>query len=133
MVKTLINAKLLIYTLEAGGEQIPSREEVPFFLNYFPQALGMKDIKPKDRPIYHAHNIANHTVVLVLDSGILEPMRGDQSKWLEKELNTTTAVNKFTMYHYALYPSITHEYTVNGDDKIEWTSIFDRYTFLFYC
>merc|ERR1739848_170865 len=63
------------------------RDEVPFFLRYLPQQRNLSDIEPNDRPSYHAHIVGDRLLVLGLDSGLIEPVAGAQTEWL----NTTLA------------------------------------------
>jgi len=106
-----------------------SQVEMPFFLRYFPQKTGLKGIEPEKRPMYHSHKISNHSLSLILDSGIVELMNGVQSSWMVDQLQASKSINKFAAYHYSLYPSITREFSVKDSDKYAWTSIFDRFNF----
>jgi len=112
---------------EAGGDRDRTRDEVKFYLEYFPQQLGLANIPPKDRPLYHAHQISNHTFAMMLDSGLVEPIIGEQSKWMEEQLNKTTAVNKVASYHYPLYPAVTVAKFMTPEEKQTWVDIFERY------
>jgi len=118
---------LAIGNHEAGGDRERRREDIKFYLDYFPQQLGLQGVYPKQRPLYHAHKISNHTLVLVLDSGLVEPMIGKQSEWMEQQLKRTSAVNKVATYHYPLYPAVTFEQFMSPQEKSTWVNIFEQY------
>jgi len=113
---------------EAGGDRGRPKEEVKFYFEYFPQQIGLKNVPPKERPIYHAHQISNHTLALMLDSGLVEPMIGSQSIWLEDQLNKTNAVNKVAVYHYPMYPAVTIAKFMTPEEKQTWVDLFERYS-----
>jgi len=118
---------LAIGNHEAGGDRFRTREDVHFYLDYFPQQLGLQKLPPKQRPLYHSHKISNHTLAIVLDSGLVEPMIGEQSRWLEHQLNKSTAANKVATYHYPLYPAVTFEKFMSEEEKQTWVGLFERY------
>ena len=112
---------------EAGGDRGRPTEEVKFYFEYFPQQIGLKGVPPKERPIYHAHQISNHTLALMLDSGLVEPIIGRQSIWMEDQLNKTNAVNKVAVYHYPMYPAVTIAKFMTPEEKQTWVDLFERY------
>jgi len=117
---------LAIGNHEAGGDH-GVRSKIPFFLHYFPQTLGLASVAPRERPLYHAHKIGNHSMFMALDTGIVEAMTGAQYDWIETRLKETTAVNKFAVYHYSLYPSITQGSAVDRSDWKAWVTLFSNY------
>jgi len=121
-----IPLSLAIGNHEAGGDHMRKREDVHFYLDYFPQQLGLKDVHPKQRPLYHSHQISNHTLALVLDSGLVEPMIGKQSEWMEEKLSSKAVVNKVATYHYPLYPAVVLERFMSPQEKDVWVNIFER-------
>jgi len=66
-------------------------------------------------------------MALMLDSGLVEPIVGEQSNWMEEQLNRTTAVNKIATYHYPLYPAVTVAKFMTPLEKQTWVDIFERY------
>jgi hypothetical protein len=57
---------------EAGGMFGQRMALIPFYSRYLPQQHGLQSTDPARRPMYHAHWLGNHSVLLVLDSGVTE-------------------------------------------------------------
>jgi hypothetical protein len=111
---------------EAGGDRLRSRTDLKFYLDYFPQQLGLQSVPTIERPLYHAHQIADHTLSLMLDSALVEPMTGRQAEWMDQHFQNTTMVNKLAVYHYPLYPAVTYAHFVAAQDKATWLDVFER-------
>eukprot|EP01120_Amphizonella_sp_Union-15-10_P003098 TRINITY_DN13420_c0_g1_i1.p1 TRINITY_DN13420_c0_g1~~TRINITY_DN13420_c0_g1_i1.p1 ORF type:complete len:257 (+),score=37.10 TRINITY_DN13420_c0_g1_i1:109-879(+) len=113
---------------EAGGFGY-DKKDAPYFFQYFVHFPMNSTLDPYDLPAYHTHIIGSDSVFLSLDSGVVTPVKGEQSQWLEEELNKYSYMAyKFAIYHVPLYPSI------RGYDAAEskalrnaWGPIFDRY------
>lgn len=76
------------------------------YLHFFTHKIGIQrgDVAISNEGAYHAHHLAGHTLLLVLDSGIITP-HGAQNEFIRAELTGTTAKTKIAMYHAPLYPS----------------------------
>eukprot|EP01119_Soliformovum_irregulare_P019900 TRINITY_DN6391_c1_g1_i1.p1 TRINITY_DN6391_c1_g1~~TRINITY_DN6391_c1_g1_i1.p1 ORF type:complete len:624 (+),score=110.96 TRINITY_DN6391_c1_g1_i1:88-1872(+) len=112
---------------EAGGDFDRPRSGTPFYFEYFPQSFGWQRYHPNQRPSYHAHNIANHTLLLMLDSGVVTSMLGEQFDWMQSRLaNAQHLPNRITAYHYPLFPSVTRWGGIPQSTRDVWSSEFSR-------
>jgi len=95
---------------EAGGFRM-KRTSVGFYLHYFPHELGLQDVDPINRILYHEHVFARHTFIAMMDSYVITPVVGKQTEWLESVLNATTKeqVHRFAAYHASAYPMVANE------------------------
>jgi len=112
---------------EAGGDLQQPVERAFYFLNYFPQQTNLTTDNTLSRPLYHSHLIGDN-LVMVMDSGIIVPMIGEQSNWMISTLEQYENVtNKFPVYHYGLYPAVPAWDLVTDASRLAWIDIFDRY------
>jgi hypothetical protein len=95
---------------EAGGFRM-KRSSVGFYIHYFPHELGLQNVKPIDRILYHEHVFANHTYIAMTDSYIITPIKGEQTEWLEKSLQSLREdqIHRYVAYHASAYPMVEHE------------------------
>eukprot|EP01132_Coremiostelium_polycephalum_P001289 gene1289-1628_t len=104
------------------------RKDVQFYLRYLPFQTGLQHIEPNQRDIYHSHKIGNDTLILSLDSDVVESIPG-QANWIDTTLAQSPQRFKFAFYHIAIYPC-TH---TKMDEKITdsarkyWAPLFDRH------
>ena len=115
---------------EGGGWMQPSSNAF-YFNTFFPQKLGVQAVAPKDRAHYHYHVFGSHTALLVLDSGIVDPIAGAQTLWLNKTLNMLRSnyTSVFVAYHGAIYPSVTSSVLqdISREMNQNWVPLFDAY------
>jgi hypothetical protein len=96
---------------EAGGFRM-KRSDVHFYYQYFPHAIGLQNIAPIDRLVYHEHVFGKHTYMVILDSYVVTPIPGTQTEWLNQTLQSQLQpdnVNRIAAYHAAAYPVIDYE------------------------
>lgn len=115
---------------EAGGWSQP-RYHVGLYLRYFPHQLGLQGLDPQQRPLYHYHKLANHTAIVVLDSGIVEPINGIQLEWLKDALQKASQAgfkNRLAYYHLAMYPAVTFRHQQMSEAlQSAWAPVFEKY------
>jgi len=120
---------LAIGNHEAGGFERYG-ELTPFFVAYFPQQLGLQNVPPFERQVYHTHRIGKKGYVVVLDSDVVNTMEG-QAAWLDNALAIANAEQrsaKFVIYHasiYAAVPMWSQKITSTG--KQHWVPLFDEH------
>ena len=79
-----------------------SLSNVPFYLNYFPHAIGLNS---QNRKVYNFHIISNHFQFLSLDSYVIEPIDGiDQINWMKNIFEKNQFRKSIVGYHASLYP-----------------------------
>jgi len=106
-----------------------SKHDVQFYTRYLPFQLGLQNVDPQDRPQYHKHLIGNDTVIVALDSDVVDSIES-QIPFLESTLNSTLERRfKIGLYHIALYPcteiSLDDDITLSA--RTHWSGIFDKY------
>lgn len=79
--------------------------------------------------VYFSRKLSDNAVLMVLDSGHLNPHAGAQTEWLAQEFEKYANVKyKFAVYHVPLYP--THR-PFEGDSskagRENWGPLFDKY------
>jgi len=117
---------------EAGGFKQP-RSNVAFYFHYFPHQIGLQKLDPQKRSPYHEHIFGKHTFISVLDSYVVTPIPGEQTKWLNASLSTELLEqhsNRFAVYHASAYPVINkvlHDITVNIRQL--WVPLFEKHNF----
>ncbi|KAM9986131.1 hypothetical protein ACTFIZ_004417 [Dictyostelium cf. discoideum] len=113
---------------EAGGWK-SSRGSVQFYTSYLPFQLGLQNIAPNDRPLQHSHTIGNETIIIVMDSWVVDQIP-DQVSWMEQVLSdNNNKTFKFALYHIALYPctKISMDVEISSLAKEFWGPVFDKY------
>lgn len=96
--------KLIPMILAIGNHEVEqnfnsSLKKIPFFLELFPQ-------DPQGKT-YFSRRLGAHTVLFVLDSGHAANHEGEQTKWLENEMEQSKEIPiKLAMYHIPIYPSV---------------------------
>ncbi|KAF2070046.1 hypothetical protein CYY_008628 [Polysphondylium violaceum] len=106
-----------------------TKDDVQFYTRYLPFQLGLQNVDPQDRPQYHKHLIGNDTVIIALDSDVVESIES-QIPFLEATLNSTAQRRfKLGLYHIALYPctKISLDDDITASAREHWSGIFDRY------
>lgn len=77
------------------------------YLSFFLHKIGIQnqgdDIFASNEAAYHAHKIGGHTLLMVLDSGVITP-HGAQRDFIKNTLGGSSASNKIALYHAPLYP-----------------------------
>jgi hypothetical protein len=104
-----------------------------FYLRYFPHQLDLASTIPQDRLLYHTHVFSNHSMFVVLDSGI-HTTPEYQSVYLEFILNKYNVLNKFLGYHLGMYPSRppNHmEKELVHEMRDAWGPVIDHYNVTF--
>jgi hypothetical protein len=123
---------------EAGGMFAQSAERMPFYARYLPQQVALQNANPgTGRPMYHAHWLGNHTLLLVLDSGVIAGNEVDnalsaQTVFVRAALAQAVAANvrnRIVTYHYSLYPSKQNpwEAAFVATLRAAWGPLFDEF------
>jgi hypothetical protein len=90
-----------------GFNQGPDR--FTFYKTYFTQEPFSETQTPNDLKTYSARRIGN-TLLLSLDSAIMEAPGGQQAEWLQQRLQQAEADGtiawKAAMYHVPMWPSV---------------------------
>jgi hypothetical protein len=103
-----------------------SRDDIVPYLNVLSFSISQS---PSNQTTYHIHNLANHTSLTVLDSGITV-QHADQvqflnSNWISQSYQPT---RKFVMYHNPLYPTVSTKFTYLAASGIKyWQPLFDQF------
>ncbi|KAL6079409.1 Metallophosphoesterase [Balamuthia mandrillaris] len=102
-----------------------SAPEAPYFQAYFPRERGL-DTNWNHRKTFASHLLANHTIVLALDTGhVASP--SSQKSWIDEQLNQNkNRPTRLATYHVPLYPSRESD---DDQDTLRdnWLSLFDKH------
>jgi hypothetical protein len=83
---------------------------------------------PEPAKAYRAVDFGSYLSLFLLDTGHLQPIEGEQSKWLEGAFeNRQKTPYKMAIYHLAAYPSV-YPYMGEGPLKIRqnWVPLFEK-------
>lgn len=79
--------------------------------------------------IYWSFRVGDNAIFYLLDTGHLVPHAGEQTDWLQAELEKHKGVrHQFAAYHVPLYPAhraYDGDYSVRG--RTHWAPLFDQY------
>ncbi|EGC39693.1 hypothetical protein DICPUDRAFT_147519 [Dictyostelium purpureum] len=112
-----------------AGSWNSKRNDVQFYNRYLPFQLGLQNIDPQDRLLQHYHYIGNNTIIVVMDSSVVDKIE-DQVEWLDTVLSQNNQrLFKFGLYHIALYPCTRIGMDVDITDQAakSWGPVFDKY------
>jgi hypothetical protein len=116
---------------EAGGF-MRSRDKTTFYMRFFPHQIGLQNVDPQDRPLYHYHIFASHVIILALDSWIHTDPK-EQIKFIDDTLQEhANRGNNFMIYHSAIYPSRiidkgSVDFKVVTSLHEHWLPLFDKH------
>ncbi len=95
-------------------------EDSPFYLTFF---------QHRNDRTYYALDFSDYLSMMILDSGHIQPVRGEQSAWLRKELIRRLNVpHVFPMYHVPAWPSFrdaNHPRSIAVREN--WVPLFETY------
>ncbi|HLB53214.1 MAG TPA: metallophosphoesterase family protein [Chlamydiales bacterium] len=116
----LPDGRVVPFLLIPGNHDLSSNNSQLFFdLFAFP-----------GKHLYRTIDFGNYLTLLLLDTGHLDPIEGEQTLWLENVLTEKKGRNffQFPIYHIAAYPSY-YSYTDQTPKKIRklWCPLFDRF------
>jgi hypothetical protein len=117
---------------EASSFRTP-RSWNAFYIRYFPHEIGLQSKAPQQRDLHHEHIISNHTVMMVLDSGI-HTTPAYQTIFLEHALQLDNFKNRLVGYHLPMYPSTEPnglERSIINEMRDEWEPVMDHHNVSF--
>lgn len=106
------------HDVKGGYNQTP--EDAPFYYTLFP----MPGI-----PGYNVLRFGEYMSLFLLDSGHTNPIKGEQSEWLQKELALEkNTLHRFAIYHVPAFPSVRN-FRLDQSTSIRrnWVPLFERY------
>ena len=113
---------------EAGGFAKVGELDEPFYKAYFVHEplLGRS---PFDLTRYSSHLLGSNSMIVALDTGVIESISGSQKIWMKEELKEHKERKvKFAIYHAGLYPSVRpYSGEIHTRLRVHWLPIFDRY------
>jgi hypothetical protein len=91
-----------------------------FYFRYFAQ---------EHEHSYYSRKFGKSFVMYLLDSGHLTPHDGEQSAWLEREMEADTNFTyRFAVYHVPLYPAYrAYEASPSATGRNTWLPVFDKH------
>ncbi|KYR02387.1 hypothetical protein DLAC_01226 [Tieghemostelium lacteum] len=106
-----------------------SRSDVQFYSYYLPYQLGLQGTLPVNRPFFHSHHIGNDTMIMILDSEVVETTE-DQNAWIQSVFsNSLYQAKRFKIacYHIAIYPctKVSLDTEITDSARENWPPIFD--------
>jgi hypothetical protein len=111
---------------EVDGGYGKGREKAPFFFALF-------DGLYKDTS-FATLDFGDYLSLVLLDTGHISPIKGDQTSWLEKALkDRIDHPNVFAVNHVPAYPSFRKPVEDNGkpgtgaDNRQHWVPLFEKY------
>lgn len=114
-----------------SGHNIEHDNTQPVFKHFFPQNTNQNLDVPsvKDRRSYFAHKIGSRVLFLSLDTGYEAEIAGDQTTWLEEQLQSDTYDFIFAQYHNPIYSACSKgdKYEPAAEAKKHWIPLFDQY------
>jgi acid phosphatase type 7 len=105
-------------------------EYQPVYKHYFPQ--NTKDSTVPDishRRSYFSHRFSDKLLILSLDVGYQYTIEGEQTNWLNSELEASEYKIKLVQYHSPIYPACSP----NRDTKVQelgkkyWVPLFEEF------
>ncbi|MFA9478119.1 fibronectin type III domain-containing protein [Phycisphaerales bacterium AB-hyl4] len=112
----------LIGNHEVDGGWQRDRAKAPFFYDLFTMPGW---------PGYATLDFGDYLSLIILDSGHIIPVDGEQSDWLDQQLaerRERGITHVFPVYHVPAYPSVRHFYDGRSRDvRNHWPPIFDKH------
>ncbi|MEX0744145.1 MAG: metallophosphoesterase family protein [Phycisphaeraceae bacterium] len=112
----------LIGNHEVDGGWQRDRAKAPFFYDLF--------VTP-GWPGYTAVDFGDYLSLIILDSGHIIPIEGEQTEWLDAQLaerRQRGVQHVFPAYHVPAYPSVKHLYDGRSlDVRQHWPPIFEKH------
>eukprot|EP01095_Lingulamoeba_sp_RSL-Kostka_P008325 TRINITY_DN2753_c0_g1_i1.p1 TRINITY_DN2753_c0_g1~~TRINITY_DN2753_c0_g1_i1.p1 ORF type:complete len:792 (-),score=185.99 TRINITY_DN2753_c0_g1_i1:248-2623(-) len=109
----------------------------PFFFHYFPfeletslyHSLSKTDFYREEQKVIFFHIINQETILINLDTNVLNTASGFQRTYLEAVLNTYQSyTRKLVMYHCPMYPVISPLGDILVTEiRNSWLDLFDKY------
>lgn len=106
------------HEVDGAFDQTP--DKAPFYFGYFAQSA------PKG---YFSRRFGQNMALLVMNSGHVAPVDGEQATWISGELTAASAVpNRFAAYHVPVYPS-ERPLSDSGVAAVRgsWRPLFDQF------